>query len=328
MSQPEWTFIRFVNRVLRNLRKPTIDDVNSTTNSRIAKDVVEVTREEYQELCSRQDWHWLRKQAHLIVEAETNTTVSATNGNAGFTSAGSFPSYASFNSGDENEGKVKIQVGDIDDIYTIQPNASSLNIPIDRIYTGSTAVGAQAYIFKDTYSLTSNFGRFLTIHKYFGTTDIRLVGIQEFRERQFESRSIGVSSIGTNYGPQVATLIDERTILFWPWPKDQVSIAYDYIKVPNELNGNEATFEIPQDDMTLLLHRVMMIMYGYIEDDTRANVAAQLFAEKYSEMSGSKVNVDDMVHLQVINRDRAIHRRSRRGRYGSVDWGKTFDRWP
>lgn len=326
MSQPTWTFLRFVNRVLRNLRKPVIDDVNDPNISRIAKDVVEITREEYQEICSRQDWSWLRSSSHLVTEEETQITgISLTKGIPGFGGATGWPSYATFRETSDSVGQVKVYVEANNEIYTVQPKSSSLAVTLDREYTGETGTSTIT-VFKDCYMLADNFGRFLSVHKYLGLSDILLVGIQEFQDRKFTESSNVVFAGGE--GPRYATLVGERSVEFWPWPSSKRSVQYSYIRVPQELTSNDSIFSIPQDDITVLLHRVMMIMFGYIEDDSRAASAGQLYAEKYSEMSGSKTNIDDKLHIQVVNRDRAKHRRSRRGRYGSVDWGKAFDRWP
>jgi hypothetical protein len=322
MSQPSWTFLGLVNRVLRNLRKPQISDVQDTSNSRVAKDVIELVQEEYQEICGRQDWHWLRASAHLTVEAEVNTTATLANATVAFSSVASLPSYATFVLPSSSEGQVRVKAGAYDEIYTVQEYASILLLPIDREYNGEDATTADITIFKDRYDLPSNFVRFITINKYFSNSEIRLVGMQEFRKRQFEEGGFGIAAA---FGPKYATLTEEREIIFWPWPKEKRSYQYDYTMEPPQVVGNDDTFLIPRDDMTVLLHRVMMIAYGYVEDDTRAGMAAQLYTEKYDEMSGSKTQVDDFVQLHAINIDRQRHSRSRRGRYG-YSKGKLFDR--
>jgi len=317
MTQPVWNLLKLTNRCLRNARKGLITDVNDETNARFAKDVVDVIREEYQELCGRQDWHWLRARDYINVKAQVTGTAFATNGSTNITTVSSLPSWF--------DG-AKIKFDGYEETYVIQTGSTTSTTILDRTYNGTTTgATAEGYtIYLNTYDVASDFGRFLEINKFTSSGAIEIIGVTEFRERQYANRPYGHGSGAS--APRFATLIDNNTIELWPWPVNAESFPYEYIKEPSELSTNTSAFDIPNDDITVLIHRVMMILFGYLEDDTKVSTAARLFNDKYAEMSGSKTNVDDNLTLQAVNSDRARFNRARRGRSkGGIDFGDSFD---
>lgn len=319
-TQPSWTFLRLVNRCLTNARKPKVTDVRDTNNPTFAQDAIEIIKEEYQEICSLQDWEWLRKGAHIATIGEdTSWAGTFTNDSVQVTVTTGTVSLDMKGLQLKNDAYEEVY-----EIVAVGTGGNTLNL--DRVYTGTTVTDTGFTTFQNQYDLEEDFDRFIKVNKYFSNGAIELVGPTEFNERKYENRTYVV--LQGAYQPRFATLVESQRIEIWPWPKDTQTYPYTYIHSPNELRVNDDPILIPAADITCLIHKAMVQIFGFLDDDDKANLAFSLWSNKYAEMSGSKTATDDVKHLKAYNRDRARMRRSRRGARRAYDYGETFDRTP
>src|SRR5206468_2340261 len=138
-------------RVMNQLRIPT---TNATEQTKIAAVINEV----YRDIYAKEDWWFLIKRSVINTVAKINTgTVSVINSNTAITFSSapaiSVVGYILMPTGDSNDSMATYRIA----THTAGAAAATL----DAAYTGSTSTTMAYNLYKDSYSLPSDYGKLL-----------------------------------------------------------------------------------------------------------------------------------------------------------------------
>jgi hypothetical protein len=174
---------------------------------------------------------WAERTGHIQTRAVYDTgTLTATIGSTTITGSGTAWNTADSYGVNNMRAGGKIKFASRTEVYSIASVSGDTAAVLDLAYQGATEAGMSYTYFEDEFDLASDFMRSVDANNLSDTTDIRLIGRQQFRRRVQNNTTYGTPSVATIFDTEFASSTTRvQRIQLFRAPNKRAVIPYRYV---------------------------------------------------------------------------------------------------